>query len=115
MGEFRGVKLGNANFRNLDLESGMGSADLDLSGDWRQPEAEMTLEVGMGSVKVEIPEKIGVEVYNEDSFLASVRLDREIREVSEGVHRTDNWEDADHRVSINAEVGLGSVRIKVVD
>ncbi len=115
MGEFRGTKLGNANFRNLDLESGMGSADLDLSGNWRQPEAEMTLEVGMGSAEVRIPEGIGVEVYNEDSFLSSVKLDRELREVDEGLHRTENWEEADHRISIDAEVGLGSVRIKIVD
>ncbi len=75
----------------------------------------MKLEVGLGSAKIEIPEALGVEVYKEGSFLSSVSLDRAIREVRNGLYRTSSWEDADHRVSVDAEVGLGSIKIKIVD
>lgn len=115
LGSLKCFNLGNANFRNFKLESGLGSARLDLAGNWRLPETDMDLEVGLGSAKVEIPENLGVEVYARDSFLGSVNLDRELRETHEDVYRTSNWDDADHRISITADVGLGSIKVKIVD
>lgn len=115
LGEFTGRKLANANFHQLKLENGLGEVSLDLSGEWRIPEVELNLEVGLGSARVEIPEAIGIEVYKGDNFLSSVDLDRSIQKVRKGVYRTPNWDDAKCRVSIDAEVGLGSIKVKVVD
>jgi len=115
LGEFKGFNLGNANFKALKLECGLGSATLDLMGDWRNPEAEMDVEVGLGSAKVEIPSKLGVEVLAEESFLSSINLDRELREVREGIYRSANWEDSHSRISVDAEVGLGSIKIRIID
>ncbi|MBU0519415.1 hypothetical protein KKA00_00780 [bacterium] len=115
LGDFKGYNLGNANFKSLKVECGLGSATLDLTGDWRIPEAEMDIEVGLGSAKVEIPSRIGVEVMAEESFLSSVNLDRELREVRDGIHRSANWNDAKSRISIDAQVGLGSVKIRLID
>lgn len=115
LGECNAYNLGNANFETLKLECGLGSTDLELDGEWKVKEAELNLEVGLGSAVVKIPEFLGVEVYKEGSFLSSVSLDRAIREERRGLYRTSNWEDAEHRVSIDAEVGLGSIKIKIVD
>jgi len=115
LGEFTGRKLANANFHQLKLENGLGEVSLDLSGEWRIPEVELNLEVGLGSARVEIPEAIGIEVYKGDNFLSSVDLDRSIQKVRKGVYRTPNWDDAKCRVSIDAEVGLGSIKVKIVD
>ena len=115
LGDFTGNNLGNANFRNLKLECGLGSAELNLEGDWRVPEAEMNVEVGLGSAKIYVPSKLGIEVAKDESFLSSVSLDRDLDEVRDGLYRNDNWHDAEHRISIDTDVGLGSVKVKVVD
>jgi hypothetical protein len=115
LGEFKGNNLGNANFRNLKMECGLGSAELCLDGDWRVPEAEMDIEVGLGSAKIWVPGDLGIEVTKDDNFLSSVSLDRELDEVRDGLYRNDNWHDADHRISIDTEVGLGSIKVKVVE
>lgn len=115
LGEFNARQLGHANFHKLTLENGLGSAKLNLSGQWRVREAEIKLEVGLGSARIEVPEDIGVEVLKEDNFLSSVNLDRALQKVRKELYRTANWEDAPHRVSIEAEVGLGSVKVKIID
>lgn len=115
LGEFTGINLGNANFTKLKLENGLGEAKLDLGGTWRVPEAQLNLDVGLGSATIEIPEGIGVEVFKEDNFLSSVDLDHSIRKVRKGHYRTVNFDDAQHRLTIEAEVGLGCIKIKIVD
>ncbi len=115
LGEFNANGLGNANFRELDLECGLGSADLDLSGQWRVEEAEMDVEVGLGKAKINVPAEIGLEVFKDENFLSSVSLDRELQLVRKGLYRTANWDDARHRLSIATDVGLGSVKVKIVE
>ncbi len=112
LGDFKGVRLGNANFRRLRVEGGLGSVKLDLSGQWRQPETQIQVEAGLGSARLEIPASLGVEVTAQDNFLSSLEIDRGIREIRKGLYRTANWEDAGQRLIINAEVGLGSFKIK---
>jgi hypothetical protein len=112
LGDFKGVRLGNANFRRMRVEGGLGSVKLDLSGQWRQPETQIKVEVGLGSARLEIPASLGVEVTAQDNFLSSLEIDRGIREIRKGLYRTANWEDAGNRLIIDAEVGLGSFKIK---
>lgn len=112
LGDFKGVRLGNANFRKLRVEGGLGSVKLDLSGQWRQPETQLRVEVGLGSARLEIPASLGVEVTAQDNFLSSLDIDRGIREIRKGLYRTANWEEAGNRLIIDAEVGLGSFKIK---
>jgi len=115
LGGVNARNLGNANFRRLWLESGLGSVKLDLSGDWRLPRVEIDVEVGLGSACLEVPEAIGIEVNADDNFLSSLNLARDILEVREGLHRSSNWEEAAHRLVIDAEVGLGSLKVKRID
>lgn len=115
LGELTASGLGNANFKTLKLETGLGSAKLDLSGKWRIPEAEIKLEVGLGSARIDVPEEVAVEVLKEENFLSTVNLDRSIREVRKGLHRSANWDDAKYRVTIDAEVGLGSIKVRIMD
>ncbi len=115
LGDFNGNNLGNANFRKLNLECGLGGAELDLAGEWRIDEAEMSVEVGLGSAKIWVPEILGVEVSKNDNFLSSVSLDRSLREVRDDLYRTANWDDAKTQLTIDTEVGLGSIKVKIVD
>lgn len=115
LGDFTANNLGNANFHSLDLECGLGSADLDLTGAWSIEEAEMNLEVGLGSAKIWVPEIVALEVSKDDNFLSSVNLDRSLCEVRDGLYRTANWDDADYRLTIDTDIGLGSIKVKIVD
>jgi hypothetical protein len=115
LGEFNGNNLGNANFRNFKMECGLGSAELCLEGDWRVAEAEMDVEVGLGSAKIYVPGELGIEVAKDENFLSSVSIDRELDEVRDGLYRNDNWHDAEHRITIDTDVGLGSIKVKVVE
>lgn len=115
LGTLTTKNLGNANFQRLKLENGLGSARLDLRGEWRVRRCRLDLEVGLGSAKVEIPSSLAVEIEREENFLSSINLDRSLREVRDGLYRTSNWDDAAHQLVVNADVGLGSVKIKIVD
>lgn len=112
LGEFTGKGLGNANFQRLRVEGGLGTVKLDLSGQWRQKEdVEAKVEVGLGTARLEVPEALGIEVNAGENFLSSVDLDRGFMKIREGRQRTSNWQDAAHRLVIDAEVGLGSLKI----
>jgi len=112
LGDFKAVKLGNANFERARIEAGLGSVKADLSGAWRLPEVEMSVDVGLGSARLEVPENLGVEVNASENFLSSLDFDYTIREVRSGTHRSINWESATFRLVIDADVGLGSLKIE---
>jgi hypothetical protein len=112
LGDFKAYNLGNANFERARLESGLGSIRADMAGAWKMPEVEMSVEVGLGSARLEIPEALGLEVNADDNFLSSLDLDLAMREVRSGRHRSDNWETAACRLIINADVGLGSLKVE---
>ncbi|HEX7344096.1 MAG TPA: toast rack family protein [bacterium] len=112
LGDFTAFNLGNANFERARLESGLGSIKADLAGSWNIPEVEMTVEVGLGSARLEIPESLGLEVNADENFLSSLDLDLAMREVRSGRHRSDNWDAAACRLIIDADVGLGSLKVE---
>ncbi len=111
LGDFNAYDLGNANFQRLRVEGGLGSVFIDLSGDWRRHDAEMKVEVGLGSAKIKLPPGLGVEINAEDNFLSSIDLDRDLRKLRKGTHRSENWETAQHRLIIDVELGLGSLKV----
>ena len=74
VGGMQAVGLGNLNFRALEFEGGVGGANLDFTGEWRN-DAEIRIEVGVGGVNVKMPRAIGVEVNAEKHFLSGLHLD----------------------------------------
>jgi hypothetical protein len=115
LGDFTAFNLGNANFERARLESGLGSIKADLSGAWKIAEVEMTIEVGLGSARLEIPENLGLEINADENFLSSLDLDMDLREVRSGRHRSENWESATCRLIIDADVGLGSLKVETAE
>lgn len=112
LGDLQAFNLGNANFERARLEGGLGSLKIGLSGAWRMAEVELKVDVGLGSARLEVPGDLGIEVNASDNFLSSVDLENDIKEVHSGLHRSKNWEAAAHRLIINADVGLGSLKVE---
>ncbi|PIS29310.1 MAG: hypothetical protein COT43_04115 [Candidatus Marinimicrobia bacterium CG08_land_8_20_14_0_20_45_22] len=99
--------IGWSNVERFDVECGLGITTLEFNGDLIK-DTKGKISVGLGSVKIEMPDKIGVEVRAERSFLSSINL-RGFDRVDDDIYRSGNWKSAKKRVYIIIEVGLGSV------
>lgn len=103
----------NSNAEKFKVDCGMGSAVIYLRGD---VERDVTgyLTVGLGSMTIKISRKFGVELRAEKSFLSSLGLD-DFYEYDNGIYRSSNWDDAQRKIFLFLEVGLGSINIGWVD
>ena len=111
VGRIEAVGLGNLNFRELEFEGGVGGANLDFTGEWRQ-DADIRIQVGVGGVHMRMPRGIGVRIDGEKHFLSGMHLDGFIQRDS--YHYSENYEDAAVRVSIRVVTGVGGFRISWV-
>ena len=105
--------LGNANFRELDFDGGVGSYDIDFSGKF-EFDAEAEISVGLGSMDIIVPQHIGVRIYAEDSFLSSIDIsEKDFVQIEQGVYESENWDGANWHLELTLNVGLGSVDVRV--
>ncbi len=109
--KFVAENLNNANFRKMTFEGGVGSYYLDFGGDLNRT-VDVTVNVGLGAITVVVPKKTGVRVKYEDSWLSNFTIDDEFIRKKKGTYESENYEDADGRMNIFIESGLGSVKIK---
>jgi len=106
-------ELGNANFRELEFSGGVGSCEIDFSGEF-EFDGEAEISIGLGSADITIPDHVGVRIYYEDEFLSSVDIPRKgFTEVRRDCYESDNWDTAKGHLEIRLDVGLGSVDIRV--
>jgi len=110
--DFRLKKLGNANFRRLTFDGGVGDFELDFSGEYKGM-SRVDIDIGMGSATLYIPRDLPVRIEADDSFLSSVDFDNAPRKFLEDddYYETDDFDDADYGLDIEVSVGLGSVDI----
>ncbi len=113
LSKFVGESLGNANFRHFQFSGGVGSYTLDFAGELRH-EADVKVEVGLGSVTILIPRDIGARVQCEESWISKVDVDRDFEEMTDGQYISDNYNTAPGRMNINVESGIGHVKIRRV-
>lgn len=108
---FKGEKLGNANFGNLKFEGGVGSYTLDFDGAL-QHEANVDVELGIGSVTLIIPDHIGVKLRAAQRLFSSVNVPKDFDRVNRDEYISQNYDTAGGRLIIAIESGLGSVRVR---
>jgi hypothetical protein len=108
VGEMNAVGLGNLNFRRLEYEGGVGEANIDFTGEWKQ-DADIKIQVGVGAVTLKLPRNIGVRVEAPKSFLSGLHLDG-FNKV-DSLYYSDNYDAAKIRISIHIVTGIGECRI----
>ncbi len=113
LGNVEAIGLSNTNMDRFDVECGLGSTKLRFDGDLRH-DIKGNITIGLGSVTVEIPKKYAVQIEAESSFLSSLNFDG-FREVEEDIYHSKNWKNAERRIYITVEIGLGSVDIDWID
>ncbi len=109
--KFRAENLCNANFSHLKFEGGVGSYVLDFGGQFNR-EADVDIQVGLGSLTVDIPEEIGARITYEKNFIAHLDIDKDFSEQSENTYVSSNFDDARGRLNMRIEAGLGSVTVR---
>lgn len=108
---FEAKGLGNLNTPRLTLQGGVGEVILDFTGEWKQ-DMSAAIEMGLGSLTLRVPTGLGVRVVK-GGMLASFDSQRLIKRGD--VYYSENWDDADHKLSLEIEAALGSIRVEWVD
>lgn len=110
VGSLDAIGLGNLNFKRLVFEGGVGGANLDFSGEWKQ-DADVRIRVGVGGVSVRMPRDVGVRVTAEKHFLSGLQLDGFHREAGSNDYYSENYAKSKVRVTVTVATGVGGFRI----
>jgi N-terminal domain of toast_rack, DUF2154 len=100
-------RLGNLNADRIEVDAGVGSLTLWLDGDW-QRNARLAIDMGLGALELRVPEGLGIQL-RKDSFLTA--LDSEGLVKRGDTYESLDWNDADHRVTIDLDAAFGSVKV----
>ena len=104
--------IGNANFDLFSFEGGAGSFDLDFRGEYHGV-STIEIEVGMGSADIILPEGVACRVETDgEGLLSSMDFHGgSLVEVSDDVYETENYDDAETRILLQIDVGLGAIDV----
>jgi hypothetical protein len=108
VGSIEAVGLGNLNFRSFDFEGGVGGADLDFTGDWKQ-DASISIKVGMGGVNLRMPREVGVRVEAEKNFMSGLHL--EGFNQHDSYYYSENYDRSSIRISVHVATGIGGLKV----
>ncbi len=110
--KFVANNLNNANFSRMEFDGGVGSYYLDFGGELKK-DVKVEINVGLGSMTVAVPKKIGLRIKYEDSWLSNLSLDdEEFVRKKKGIYESQNYLTAEGKMDIYIESGLGSVKIR---
>lgn len=111
LSRFQAHKLGNANFKHLRFQGGVGSYLLDFSGNLTN-EVDVDLEVGLGVVTVVIPSDVGARIVYDETWMSSIDLDPDFRTAGDNIYTTSNLDTAPGRMNVRINSGVGSVKVR---
>lgn len=107
------IDLANARFDLMTFSGGAGSFDLDFRGKY-EGESEITVEVGVSSADIILPEGVAVRIEaDEDNWFSSVDIEkRKLRRIGDGLYESKDYEEAQDRILLKINVGMGSVDVR---
>ena len=111
LSKFKAMGLGNANFRRLHFEGGVGKYTLDFHGNLKK-EVDVDAEVGLGSLTIVIPSNIGARIIYEKNWICDLDIDRDFAEQGDDTYQTSNYATAAGRINLHVEAGFGGVNIR---
>jgi hypothetical protein len=105
--EVRVTGLANANTQRVDLNLGVGNADLDFGGEWKG-DLDMSINTALGKVTLRVPSDVGVSIES-SSFLHSTggadMVKRDGRSVSA------NWDTAKYKLRVVSSGAFGRLEV----
>lgn len=100
--------LGNANFKHFKFEGGIGKYILDFAGS-SYKESKVDISVGLGKVKLYLPQSVGVRMKVDKSFLCSFSIDDIYKK--NDFYYNENWGKNDNSLDMNIETGIGRLSV----
>ncbi|QED49308.1 toast rack family protein [Cytobacillus dafuensis] len=103
--DLQGLKLSK-----LDIDGGVGDITVDLSGDW-QESFDVDLEMGVGQSTIILPKDVGVKIISSEG-VGSSNFNGFISE-GNGVYVNEAFENADVKIVVNTELGVGEANFEL--
>lgn len=111
MGVTRVRRLGNARFRYAEINSGIGSLDLDFVG-MCAPEARAEIDLDIGHTVVRLPQEVGVRLaVRKILFLSQINLPREFEKDGD-TYLSPNFEQAKKSMLLEIRPGIGELQVE---
>lgn len=92
----------------IDIDGGASSVKIRL-GD-KHDNTDLSIETGVSSVTIEIPESVGCEV-NASSFLTSKDLEG-FNKTSDGIYQTDGFTSSPKKITVKLDAAISSLVVK---
>ena len=99
--------LGNANFKEMQFDGGLGSYTFDLTGEW-QRSAEVTIKAGASRIELIVPGDIGVRVCPGDLRQGDYGSLTE----QEKCYVNSLYDDAELQLEIGLDLGLAQLTVR---
>lgn len=109
--QFEARRLGNLNAARIAVDAGVGDITLDLTGRW-QRNATLTVDMGVGSLELRVPESLGVRL-RKDSFLTAV--DAGDLEKDGDTYVSPGYDQAQWHLDVDIDAAFGKIAVVVVD
>lgn len=108
---FQASGVSNLNFERFSFSGGVGSYRLDFDGRLQQ-NCIAKIEVGLGSIVINLPEELPARILYDDNFLSTIDLDPIFSRVKKGEFESPTYSSSQKRLTIQVESGLGSVKVR---
>ena len=101
------IGLGNANTARVDLNLGVGNADLDFGGLWTG-DVEMTVNSALGKVTLRLPPDVGVSIESSSFLHSTGGADMQKRG---GQSVSSNWDTARFKLRVQSSGAFGRLEV----
>ncbi len=109
--KLRAEGLGNANFKQMRFQGGVGTYTLDFKGHLRQ-KARVDISMGLGQLTLLIPQEVGTKIDASEVSLCAFSVGG--FEKQGKIYTNKNYGETEAELVIHLECGLGSINIESV-
>jgi hypothetical protein len=113
LGDLSVFGLGNLAAKKIDINIGLGSADIDFTGE-RIHDTDINVDVGLGSLDMVLPSETNIKIYVDSSFLSSVDI-YGLKQKKNKYWVSSDWDSSYPTITMDVNVGIGSVDIVIED
>ena len=109
--DYDGKGLGNLNSSKYIIDVGLGSANIDFTGDLDQ-DTNLNISVGLGSLELLLPDHVNIKLTVDSGLLSSIDV-RGLVSKGNGHYESKDWHERWSTIEGKISVGLGSVDVDV--
>ena len=111
VGETQLRNLGNARFRNADIDNGIGALDIDFTGDLPES-ANAMIDLDIGETDIFLPDNLGVKLsVRKFLFLSDVNVSGNFRK-SGNHYYSDNYDSNRKGLDLEVKPGIGELKVR---